>query len=38
MIEFSWRYGVVGVYLDRSKKTVRIYPIPFVRITLRKNF
>lgn len=32
-IEFSWRYFVVGAYLDRNKKTLRVYPLPFVRIT-----
>lgn len=34
MIEFSWRYGVIGVYRDRSVDLWRIYPVPFVRVTL----
>lgn len=33
-IEFSWRYGVVGVYKDHDWPVVRIYPIPFVRISI----
>lgn len=33
-IEFSWRYAVMGVYLDRDQSTVRVYPFPFVRITI----
>ena len=33
-IELSWRYGVVGLYIDRGGRIVRIYPVPFVRITL----
>ena len=35
-IEFSWRYGVIGIYKDRGKPIVRIYPLPFVRITLER--
>lgn len=33
-IGFSWRYGVWGVYKDRDRPLVRVYPVPFVRITL----
>jgi hypothetical protein len=33
MIEFSRRYGVIGVYRDRDTVTWRFYPVPFVRIT-----
>jgi hypothetical protein len=33
-IEFSFRYGVIGVYFDRNGRTVRIYPVPFVRVTI----
>jgi hypothetical protein len=36
-VSFSWRYGVVGVYKDREKPIVRIYPLPFVRITLERT-
>jgi hypothetical protein len=32
-IEFSFRYGVMGVYIDRTGTAIRFYPIPFVRIT-----
>lgn len=40
-IEFSWRYCVVGIYVDRSvayrapgaRRIVRVYPLPFVRIS-----
>lgn len=44
-IEFSWRYCVIGVYADRNvhyqhagaaRRTVRIYPLPFVRISVRQ--
>jgi hypothetical protein len=30
----SWRYFVMGVYADRDKPIVRIYPCPFVRVSL----
>jgi hypothetical protein len=33
-IEFSWRYWVMGVYFDRGGGVIRVYPIPFVRISL----
>ena len=33
-IEFSWRYGVMGVYRDRDEPIWRVYPVPFVRITV----
>lgn len=42
-IQTSWRYGVMGLYVDRGVKTnlphiktitVRIYPIPFVRMSI----
>jgi hypothetical protein len=42
-VEFSWRYAVVGVYKDRlttrrNKLSVwRIYPVPFVRITITRS-
>jgi hypothetical protein len=36
-IEFSFRYGVWGIYKDRDKPIVRIYPLPFIRITLGRN-
>jgi hypothetical protein len=38
-IEFSWRYGVMGIYKDRHDPLVRIYPLPFIRVTvdLRRN-
>lgn len=32
-IELSFRYGVVGIYVDRGRRIVRMYPIPFVRIS-----
>jgi hypothetical protein len=32
-IEFSLRYGVVGIYVDRDEPIVRVYPMPFVRVT-----
>jgi hypothetical protein len=34
MIEFSWRYFVLGFYKDRDKPIFRIYPFPFVRFTV----
>jgi hypothetical protein len=37
MIEFSWRYGVVGAYRDRNEPAWRVYPLPFVRITFRSR-
>jgi len=33
-IELSWRYGVIGIYRDRSGSPWRIYPLPFVRVTV----
>jgi hypothetical protein len=36
-IEFSFRYGVMGIYKDRDNPTVRVYPLPFVRITLGRK-
>lgn len=33
-IECSWRYCVMGIYKDRDKPVIRIYPVPFVRVTL----
>jgi hypothetical protein len=33
-LEFSWRYLVVGVYRDRVNPVWRIYPAPFVRLTV----
>jgi hypothetical protein len=32
-VEFSFRYVVMGVYVDRSRRIVRVYPLPFVRVT-----
>lgn len=33
-VEFSLRYGVIGVYRDQYNPIFRIYPLPFVRISL----
>lgn len=33
MIDFSFRYCVIGVYKDRDKGW-RVYPVPFVRINV----
>jgi hypothetical protein len=33
-VEFSLRYGVVGIYRDRTGPVYRIYPLPFVRISI----
>jgi hypothetical protein len=33
-VEFSLRYGVLGIYKDRDKPIVRIYPLPFIRVTV----
>lgn len=35
-VHFSSRYMVMGVYLDRDKKALRIYPIPFVRVSVNR--
>lgn len=35
--EFSLRYGVLGVYKDRSTPTWRIYPLPFIRVTIQRR-
>jgi hypothetical protein len=35
-VQLSLRYGVMGYYLDRDKKAVRIYPFPFVRISINR--
>jgi len=31
--DFSWRYGVIGIYKDRNSKTWRLY-LPFVRVSI----
>jgi hypothetical protein len=36
-VEFSFRYFIIGIYKDRDKPVVRIYPVPFVRISIRKQ-
>lgn len=36
-IEFSFRYVVVGAYLDRGRNVLRVYPLPFVRISIGKE-
>jgi hypothetical protein len=33
-IQFSYRYAVIGLYADRDEPFIRIYPLPFVRITV----
>jgi hypothetical protein len=33
-VEFSLRYCVVGIYKDRNRAVLRIYPLPFIRITV----
>lgn len=33
-LEFSLRYGVMGVYKDRDTNAVRVYPLPFIRVTI----
>jgi hypothetical protein len=33
-IELSWRYCVVGIYRDRDRPLWRVYPLPFVRVTV----
>jgi hypothetical protein len=32
-LSFSFRYGVIGIYKDRSKPVVHLY-VPFVRLTI----
>lgn len=34
-VEFSWRYAVIGIYKDRDSSAIRVYPFPFIRVTLR---
>ena len=36
-VEFSLRYGVVGAYLDRDGRSLRVYPLPFVRVSIGKG-
>lgn len=33
-IDFSFRYVVLGVYFDRNLTITRIYPLPFVRLSI----
>jgi hypothetical protein len=33
-IEVSFRYGVIGVYKDRDAAILRVYPLPFVRLSV----
>jgi hypothetical protein len=35
-IQFSRRYGVIGIYRDRDTDTWRIYPLPFVRLSWQR--
>lgn len=32
-LEFSWRYGVIGIYKDRDTRVWRLY-LPFIRLSL----
>jgi hypothetical protein len=32
-LEVSWRYFVLGAYVDRDRRTIRFYPLPFVRLS-----
>jgi hypothetical protein len=32
--DYSRRYGVIGIYKDRALRVVRIYPVPFVRVSI----
>jgi hypothetical protein len=32
--DWSWRYAVVGVYIDRGRKLIRLYPVPFFRVSI----
>jgi hypothetical protein len=34
--EFSWRYCVWGIYRVRDAQALRVYPLPFIRITIGK--
>jgi hypothetical protein len=34
-VDVSRRYGVVGVYKDRDLPIVRVYPVPFVRVSVQ---
>jgi hypothetical protein len=36
-LELSWRYAVIGIYKDRDKPIVRIYPLPFVRLSIDRS-
>ena len=31
---FSWRYCVWGLYKDRERPLLHIYPCPFVRVSM----
>jgi len=33
-LDCSRRYGVIGIYKDRGLRVVRIYPVPFVRLSI----
>ena len=32
-MKISFRYGVIGLYVDRTTGAVHVYPVPFVRFT-----
>lgn len=32
-VEFSFRYGVAGIYKDRDSRKFRVCPLSFVRVT-----
>jgi hypothetical protein len=36
-IEFSWRYGVTGWYKDRDHPILRVYPLPFIRVSIGRE-
>ena len=33
-VDCSRRYAVIGIYKDRNLRVVRIYPVPFVRLSI----
>lgn len=36
-VDFSFRYGVMGIYRDRKDPVVLVYPLPFVRVTIGRR-
>jgi hypothetical protein len=37
-VNFSWRYLGIGGYVDRQLDILRIYPLPFTRVSIISKY